>query len=80
MTPAFGSGTLKFTTTVDGKQTKGELKDIYYLPDIHTRLLSYEWLHAPQPEGESSRQSTNEQQHLYSNVANDLLQSWLACA
>jgi len=26
---------------VDGKQTKGELKDVYYLPDIHTRLLSY---------------------------------------
>ena len=26
---------------VDGKQTKGELKDVYYLPDIRTRLISY---------------------------------------
>jgi len=40
-TPAFGLGTLKFTTVVDGKQTKGELKDVYYLPDIRTRLISY---------------------------------------
>jgi len=40
-TPAFGSGMLKFTTVVDGKQMKGELKDIYYLPDICTHLISY---------------------------------------
>ena len=26
---------------MDGKQTKGELKDVFYLQDIHIHLLSY---------------------------------------
>ena len=37
---AVGSGTLKFTATVNGKKMIGELKNVYYLPGIHTRLIS----------------------------------------
>ena len=39
--PALGSGTLKFTSWVDGREKKAELKDVYYIPDIQTRLISY---------------------------------------
>ena len=37
---AIGSGTLRFTTMVDGIETQGELNDVYYIPDIETRLIS----------------------------------------
>ena len=32
---------LKFTSLVDGREAKGELKYIYYIGDIQTRLISY---------------------------------------
>jgi hypothetical protein len=37
---ALGSGTLKFTSTVYGKETTGELENVYYIPEIGSRLIS----------------------------------------
>ena len=37
---AIGLGILRFTATVDGVETSGELEDIYYIPGIETRLIS----------------------------------------
>src|SRR5258706_5719515 len=37
---AFGSGTLKFATYINGKETNGELQNVYYVPNIHHRLIS----------------------------------------
>ena len=37
---ALGSGTLKFTANVYGKETSGELSNVYYIPDIGSRLIS----------------------------------------
>ena len=36
----YGTGTLKFATVVDGKEVTGEFQSVYYIPDIHTRLIS----------------------------------------
>jgi len=35
-----GSGTLKFTATVYGRKTMGELENVYYIPKIGSRLIS----------------------------------------
>jgi transposase InsO family protein len=37
---AYGTGTLKFATVTDGKEVTGEFHRVYYIPDIHTRLIS----------------------------------------
>ena len=37
---AFGSGTLKFATFSEGKEMKGELYNVYYIPEICHRLIS----------------------------------------
>ena len=37
---AVGSGTLRFTAKIDGIDRDGELKDVYFIPDIQTRLIS----------------------------------------
>lgn len=37
---ALGSGTLKFATYVNGKETTSELQNVYYVPNIHHRLIS----------------------------------------
>ena len=37
---ALGSGNLKFTANVYGRETVGELNDVYYIPDIGSRLIS----------------------------------------
>jgi hypothetical protein len=37
---AFASGTLKFAAYVNGKETNGELQNVYYVPNIHHRLIS----------------------------------------
>ena len=37
---AIGSGTLKFATFSDGKEMKGELHNVYYIPEIRHRLIS----------------------------------------
>jgi hypothetical protein len=37
---AFGSGTLKFATQCNGKETKGELHNVYYILEIRHRLIS----------------------------------------
>ena len=37
---ALGSGTLKFATHVNGKETSGEIQNVYYVPNIHHRLIS----------------------------------------
>jgi len=37
---AFGSGTLKFATNTEGKEMKGELHNVYYIPDVRHRLIS----------------------------------------
>ena len=37
---AVGSGTLRFTAKINGIDRDGELKDMYFIPDIQTRLIS----------------------------------------
>ena len=37
---ALGSGTLKFTATVYGRETQGELENVYYIPGIRSCLIS----------------------------------------
>jgi len=37
---ALGKGSLKFTTIIDGKEVKGSIKDIYYIPARCTCLIS----------------------------------------
>jgi hypothetical protein len=37
---AFGSGTLKFATYTEGKEMKGELHNVYYIPDVRHWLIS----------------------------------------
>ena len=37
---ALGSGTLKFATHVNGKETNGEILNVYYVPNIRHRLIS----------------------------------------
>ena len=37
---AYGTGTLRFTASTDGKEVTGELHSVYSIPDIHTRLVS----------------------------------------
>jgi hypothetical protein len=37
---AFGSGTLKFATQCNGKETKGELHNVYYILEIRHRFIS----------------------------------------
>src|SRR5258706_14293527 len=36
---AFGSGTLKFATYINGKETNGELQNVYYVPNIHHQVI-----------------------------------------
>jgi len=43
---ALGLGTLKFTTVINDKQVSAELKDVYYVPSLHTRLISIRKLFA----------------------------------
>ena len=45
-TQAFGSGSLKFATYPDGKETKGELHNGYYIHDIRYRRISVEKLYS----------------------------------
>ncbi len=37
---AFGSGTFKFATYVNGKEMNSELQNVYYVPNIHHQLIS----------------------------------------
>ena len=37
---ALGSGTLKFSTYINEKETTSELQNVYYIPNMHHRLLS----------------------------------------
>jgi len=36
----FRTGTLQFTSQIDGNEVKGELKNVYYTPDSRHRLIS----------------------------------------
>jgi hypothetical protein len=40
MIHAYSAGTLKFTTVTNGKEVTGEFHSIYYIPNIHTHLIS----------------------------------------
>lgn len=37
---ALGSGMLKFTLVMNGEHTRGMFKEVYYIPDIRTQLIS----------------------------------------
>ena len=54
---AFGSGTLKFASRINGRQVKGELTNVYYIPEIHHWLISVGKLFA---QGWEARLSPNE--------------------
>ena len=37
---AYGSGTMRVAASVDGVEREADLEDVYYVPDVHVRLLS----------------------------------------